>query len=139
VNDELGGIISEETVLMGLWGEEARRDMLEYSERVTKTADHRIKVADLNWFRSNGVASHSGLKPDDGSWKFINKGPNAQNVARHDGGIALVAGRTKAGAGNFSPGLVFDFIKPAWKGSVEWFERCIHNVSPSADGTSIGM
>jgi hypothetical protein len=49
------GIISEESVLMGLWGEEARRDMLEYVERVAKVADLRIRIADLNWFRQNWV------------------------------------------------------------------------------------
>jgi hypothetical protein len=44
--------ISEESVLRGLWGEEARRDMLEYVERINKKTEDKITVADLNWFRS---------------------------------------------------------------------------------------
>ena len=55
MNFKPDGTISEETVLMGIWGEEARRDMLEYIERIAQTDDHRIKVADLNWSRSDGV------------------------------------------------------------------------------------
>jgi hypothetical protein len=57
VNCELDDTITVESVLQGLWGEEARRDMLEYIEGIARTAVLRTKVADLNWFRSDGSAT----------------------------------------------------------------------------------
>ena len=51
MNRELDDTITVESVLEGLWGEEARRDMLEYTEGIGKSAV--LKVSDLNWFRSD--------------------------------------------------------------------------------------
>ena len=57
MNRELDDVITVESLLEGLWGEEARRDMLEYIEGIGRTAGLKTKVSDLNWFKSDGSAA----------------------------------------------------------------------------------
>jgi hypothetical protein len=54
---EFDDVITIESVLKGFWGEEARRDMLEYIEGIGRTARPETNVSDLNWLKSDGSAN----------------------------------------------------------------------------------
>jgi hypothetical protein len=57
---ELDDVITVESILEGYWGEEARRDMLEYIDGIGRTAAVKTTVSDLNWFRSDGSTADKG-------------------------------------------------------------------------------
>ena len=54
---ELYDVITVESILRGYWGEEARRDMLEYIEGIGRTARPKTNVSNLNWFKSDRSAA----------------------------------------------------------------------------------